>query len=84
MRISSVIEEINNIKTYQDDIYDIIIVLDGNRLGNKIFFKRGIILEHVKRYIIDVLRKYCDENCYATLYQGCIYKSDLLLLISDR
>ena len=82
IRASSVIKEFRNIQKYEDDIYDLTIVLMENDTGHKIYFMRGLRLECMIRYVIDFLRKHCDKNCCTNLYQSCCYKSDLLLLIS--
>ena len=82
IRRSSVIKEFRNIQRYEDDIYDLTIVLMENDIDHKIYFIRGLRLECMIRYVIDFLRKHCDINCNTNLYQSCCYKSELLLLIS--
>lgn len=77
---------IKNIERYDDDIYDITIIYNGIDIGHRAEIIRGIKYVILDEVLIRKLNKYdtYDNKFIITLYQGCEFKSDLLIFINQN
>lgn len=72
---------IQKIKRYNDDIYDLTIVLNGIDIGHQLWIKRALNFEEMVGTLMQQFTKY--KNVIFEIYQSTLYTSDVLLLIKE-